>query len=326
MHETLLEVLAEPGTRSPLRPEAVGGAGPGIDEGWLVSEATDRRYRIRGGIARFVDDQAYAGSFGLQWQRFREVQLDSATGRRYSRGRFDAELGWTEAELRGKWVLDAGCGAGRFAEVAAGRGARLVALDISEAVEAARSTLAAFPAADVVQGSVLEPPFRAGVFDFAYCIGVIQHTPDPEAALARIVECVRPGGSFGFSIYARRPWTKLNAKYLVRPLTRRLPDSTLLGAIERAMPVLFPIADRVFRVPLLGRAARFAIPLAVYVDRPDLSREQRFREAILDTFDMLSPRYDSPMTWREVDRVLRLVGARQWEFRSRVPINVVGRR
>ena len=326
MHETLLEILAEPGTRAPLRPEATGKSSPDIDEGWLVSDATARRYRIRGGIARFVDGEAYAGSFGLQWQRFREVQLDSATGRRHSQRRFDTELGWTESDLRGKWVLDAGCGAGRFAEVAAARGARLVALDVSAAVEAARATLAAFPSTDVVQGSVLEPPFRAGVFDFAYCIGVIQHTPDPEAAIARIVECVRPGGSFGFSIYARRPWTKLNGKYLVRPLTRRLADATLLRAIERSMPVLFPIADRVVRLPLLGRVARFAIPLAVYVERSDLSREQRFQEAILDTFDMLSPRYDSPMTWHEVERVLRRVGVREWEFRSRVPINVVGRR
>ena len=36
-----------------------------------------------------------------------------------SRRRYDAEAGWTEDALRGKWLLDAGCGAGRFAEIAA---------------------------------------------------------------------------------------------------------------------------------------------------------------------------------------------------------------
>ena len=161
VRHALLDVLAEPRTRAALRLGA-SGSGEAIEDGWLVSGETGRRYPIVRGIPRFVEGQAYAGSFGLQWRRFREVQLDSVTGRRYSQRRFDAELGLTEADLRGKWVLDAGCGAGRFAEVAAARGARLVALDVSEAVDAARSTLAPFGTADVVQGSVLEPPFRAG--------------------------------------------------------------------------------------------------------------------------------------------------------------------
>ena len=79
-------------------------------------------------------------------------------------------------------------------------------------------------------------------------------------------------------------------------------------------------------MPVLGRLAQFVIPVATYVGQSELSDEQRYREAILDTFDMLSPRYDSPMTADEVGRVLRDVGARDWSFRTRVPINVVGRR
>src|SRR5205814_6750829 len=119
------------------------------------------------------------------------------------------------------WVLDAGCGAGRFAEVAAARGANLVALDMSSAVDAAAKTLAPFSNVDVVQGSILDPPLKRHSMAFAYCIGVAQHTPDPPRAVSQVIGTVRPGGRFAFSIYARRPWTKLNAKYLVRPLTRR---------------------------------------------------------------------------------------------------------
>src|SRR6185369_2485057 len=115
--------------------------------------------------------------------------------------------------LKGRWVLDAGCGAGRFAEIAASRGADLVALDYSSAVEAAAETLRRFPNADVVQGNMLEPPFRPGSFQFAYSIGVIQHTPDPPRAIDRVVRCVAPGGRFGMAIYGRRPWPKLNGKY-----------------------------------------------------------------------------------------------------------------
>jgi SAM-dependent methyltransferase len=225
-------------------------------------------------------------------------------------------------------VLDGGCGAGRFAEIAAARDANLVALDMSSAVDATKQTLARFRNVDVVQGSLLEPPLRRGSMDYAYCIGVAQHTPSPEDAVRQVVESVRPGGEFAFSIYARRPWTKLNAKYLIRPLTKRVPKEVLLDAIERVMPVAFPLADRLFSLPKVGYLARFMVPLAVYAreDRPGWTHEQRYREAVLDTLDMLSPAFDSPMTWREVERVLEQVKASRWTFQTRVPVNVVGTR
>lgn len=325
MREELLQVLGEPSTGAPLELREARRVGAAIEQGMLVSTQTGKAYPIVRGIPRFVDSSNYATSFGLQWNTFRTVQIDSETSGAHSKHRFDAETAWLDDQLRGKWVLDAGCGAGRFAEVAAARGANLVALDMSSAVEAAKRTLARFPDTDVVQGSVLEPPIRRGSMDFAYCIGVAQHTPAPRAAVREVVQTVKEGGEFCFSIYARRPWTKLNAKYLVRPLTKRLPKTVLLSAIERLMPFAFPVAERLFALPHVGRIAKFAIPIAVYPEaREGWGREQRFQEAILDTFDMLSPRFDGPMTWREVQGVLREVGVRRVDFKSRVPINVVG--
>ena len=326
MRPSLLDILAEPRTGAPLRLEGAREVGGRIEEGRLVSTAGGRTYPIVRGIPRFVEGGNYADNFGMQWNRFRREQIDSATGGTHSRRRFDDETGWTAERLAGRRVLDAGCGAGRFAEVAAARGAELVALDFSSAVDAAKETLAGFPNADVVQGNLLEPPFRPGTFDFAYCIGVVQHTPDPPAVIRNVVACVRPGGEFAFTIYGRRPWTRLNGKYLLRSITRRVPQDKLLAAIQASMPVLFPITDKLFRLPVVGRAAKFAIPVANWVDRAEFTREQRYQEAILDTFDALAPRYDSPMTWQEVEAPLREAGAASWEFRSRVPVIVTGTR
>src|SRR5262249_25416552 len=156
-------------------------------------------------------------------------------------------------------------------------------------VDAAARTLSRFHNVDLVQGSLLEPPFRPGAFDFAYCIGVAQHTPDPNATIRNVLACLRPTGKFCFSIYARQPWTRFNGKYLLRPLTRRFFPDPLLRMIERTMPVLFPLTDRLYRLPVVGKLARFAIPVATYVDQDDFTRAQRYQEAILDTFDMLSP-------------------------------------
>src|SRR5690242_17652779 len=127
MREKLLEVLAEPMTGAALELKDAKGRGGRIEEGKLVSSKTGTVYPIVRGIPRFVPSDEYAGSFGMQWNKFREVQVDSATKSNHSRKRFDAETGWTEADLKGKWLLDAGCGAGRFAEVAAARGPNLVA-------------------------------------------------------------------------------------------------------------------------------------------------------------------------------------------------------
>ena len=318
MRRKLMEILAEPGSGAALRLEVTRGDSENIEEGALVSET--KRYPITGGIPRFVEADNYAASFGQQWNAFREVQLDSANGASYSRRRFDAEVGWTEDELCCKWLLDAGCGAGRFAEVSAARGANLVALDLSSAVDAAAKTLARFPNVDVVQGSILDPPFRRGAFDFCYCIGVIQHTPDPPRAIRTLVDAVRPGGAFAFTMYGRRWYTKLYAKYRVRPLTKRMKPATLLKIIERTMPLLFPLTNVLFRVPLL----RFMIPIANDPRMTELTREQRYKLAILDTFDMLAPQHDHPMTWQEMERGLRAAGAARWEFRSRVPVIVSG--
>jgi SAM-dependent methyltransferase/uncharacterized protein YbaR (Trm112 family) len=324
VRELLLEKLAEPSTGAPLRLRHGKTDGGRIVSGDLVSESTGIAYPIRDGIPTFVGGDTYADSFGLQWNLFRDVQLDADTGAARSRARFDAEAGWDEGALRGRWVLDAGCGAGRFAEIAAARGANLVALDYSSAVHATALTLSRFPNVDVVRGSLLEPPFKKGTFDFAYCIGVVQHTPDPRAAVQQVVDVVRPGGSFCFTIYGRRPWTKLNAKYLLRPLTKRLPQRVLLRAIERVMPFAFPVTTRLFKLPVIGRAAQFAIPIANYVDQDDFTPAQKYSEAVLDTFDMLSPQYDSPMTWREVESALRQVGVSTVEFRTQFPVNAVG--
>ncbi len=326
MKPEFAELLAEPVTGAALELDVTESDGDDVVEGTLTSQETGRTYPIHRGIPRFVPADNYAESFGFQWNKFRGVQLDSENRADHSRQRFDAETGWTGDELEGKLVLDAGCGAGRFAEIAAARGANLVAMDYSSAVEATAETLRPYPNANVVQGNLLEPPFRPGTFEYAYCIGVVQHTPDPPQVIRNILEMVQDGGQFALTIYGRRPWTKLNGKYLVRPLTKRMDDETLLKVLETTMPVAYPVADRLFRLPVVGRAFRFAIPIAHWPDHKGLTKEQQYMESVQDTFDALSPEYDQPMSPGEVEAVLREVGVRDSTFRTRIPVNVTGRR
>jgi len=120
---------------------------------------------------------------------------------------------------------------------------------------------------------------------------------------------VKPGGEIAVTIYERKKWhTMLFSKYWLRPITKRMKKETLLNLIQGVMPVVFPITDVLFRIPILGRVFMFAIPVANYVHEKQLKRHQRFAWAILDTFDMLSPAFDQPMTEEEARRPLTVAG------------------
>ena len=88
-------------------------------------------------IPRIEPRSNYDDHFGAQWNKFRGTQLESHTGRPHGEWRlhrcFGEEL-WSA--LRGKQILERGCGAGRFTEVLLARGGLVTSMDISSAVEA----------------------------------------------------------------------------------------------------------------------------------------------------------------------------------------------
>src|SRR6184192_1986771 len=120
----------------------------------------------------------YTDSFGFEWNRFSRTQLDSANGTRRSRDAFIEKTGWALDDLRGKRVLDAGFGMGRFAEIAADAGAEVHAVDLSEAVFAARGNLRQRANVHIYRADIMALPFRERTFDFIYSLGVLHHTPN----------------------------------------------------------------------------------------------------------------------------------------------------
>lgn len=292
--------------------------------GQLDCASAGHQFPIESGIPRFVPRDNYAASFGYQWNRFKLEQVDSANGTNLSATRFYSETGWTKDWLKSKWVLDAGCGAGRFLDVVADSEAEVVGLDISSAIDAARANLAGRKNVHFVQASIYEPPFRPGAFDGCYCIGVVQHTPDPQETMRTLPRVLCPAGRIAITAYERKRWTMLYAKYLLRPLTKRLDKRKLLAGIKVVMPVLFPLTSVLFRLPLAGRVFLFAIPIANYVNEPTLTPQQRYAWAILDTFDMLSPQFDQPRTQQEVEQALSAAGVVDLRRLPNPGVNIVG--
>lgn len=294
MNDSLLPILRCPASGQRLRRS--DDTAPDAESGWLVSEDGQHRHPIRGGIPRFVPASNYADNFGMQWNHFARTQLDSHSGHAISAERFWGATGWKPAVMAGKWVLDIGCGSGRFAEVALSSGANVVALDYSSAVDACLANLRQHPRLHVVQGDAFALPFAQGSFDFVYSLGVLQHTPDPHRAFASLPPMLAPGGRLCVDYYERSIGALLHPKYLLRPVTKRMPKPVLFSALERVVPVLLPISRAAARVPLLGRGLQRLVPVANDEGNLPLTPTQLREWSLLDTFDWLAPEYDNPQS------------------------------
>jgi SAM-dependent methyltransferase len=294
MHPQLIEVLRCPSTGERLRLEQPQYQGERVQSGWLVSARGQQRYPVQNFIPRFAPESNYADNFGMQWNKFRQTQLDSYSGHPISANRFWQSTGWQPPDIAGRYVLDAGCGAGRFAEVALQAGAKVVALDYSRAVDACYTNLRHHPDLHVVQGDIYALPFQKGFFHYVYSLGVLQHTPDVGRAFAALPPMVRAGGRLCVDFYGRGFGTMLHAKYLFRPITKHMSQQRLLRILQSAVPVLLPVSQVLAGVPAVGRFLKRLIPVANYTGMYPLNAQQLREWALLDTFDMLAPEYDQP--------------------------------
>jgi uncharacterized protein YbaR (Trm112 family) len=294
----LMPLLVCPECGGPVDGVAPGG-GPETEA--LKCGACAVAYPVRGGIPRFVPDDDYYDSFGRQWNAFSRTQIDAFSGSTESWDRFARETGWDRASLADTVVLDAGCGAGRFADVALRLGARVVAVDASSAVDACRSNLRELGHdADryaVIQASVYALPFRPRRFDHVYSIGVVQHTPDRPRTVASLATQLG-AGQLALWVYERSWRSLIGYKYWFRLATTRLSRSATWALSTWLVRLCFPLAWSLSRVPRVGRLAVRLLPLA----------------------------YDHPMTESELSRWLGAAGLEVLERRPTPGLALVARR
>jgi SAM-dependent methyltransferase len=284
------------------------------------SEGTQRcgsghTWQVVNGIPRFVASDNYAAAFGAQWIAFPRTQLDSYTGTTLSRDRAFRCIGpdalkamQTSDAFK---VLEVGCGAGRFTEVLLGAGAIVTSADLSLAVDAnARN----FPLSDshrIVQADVRALPFDKGQFDLVFCLGVVQHTPDPEQTIAKLYEQVRPGGFLVIDHYPPG-WTWYTTlKPVFRGILRRLPPERTLPLTKQIVDFFLPLHSRV-RNSRLGRSllARVSPVFCYFHDHPELSEAHQREWAWLDTHDALTDWYKHRRSKAQLTAVAQGLGAR----------------
>jgi SAM-dependent methyltransferase len=271
-------------------------AASAITEGTIICVKCGRSVEVRAGIPRFVPPENYARTFGYQWNIHRKTQLDSYTGLPISRTRLFAATGWPQ-NLRGQMVLEAGSGAGRFTEVLLSTGATVFSFDYSSAVDANFANNGNHSNLHLFQGDIFNIPLRRESFDKVLCLGVIQHTPDPETAFANLAAMTKPGGELVIDVYTKAMRSLLQWKYALRPVTKRMHPEKLYKIVEAVVPALLPAAAALRRVA--GRVGARLVPIVEY-SHLGLPAQLNREWAVLDTFDMYSPAHDHPQSLRTV--------------------------
>jgi len=278
-----------------------------VQAGMLQCSGCTRAYPIVRHVPRFAPNENYADSFGLEWSIHAKTQYDSYTGTKISETRFFNETGWSR-HLEGETILEVGSGSGRFTEQAASTGGFVVSMDYSYAVDANYACNGFKENVFIVQGDLYSMPFKYNFFDKLFCFGVLQHTPDPEAAFLNLPQFLKPGGSLAVDVYAVDWKIPFKAVYLVRPLTKRLPHSTLYRLVESYVQLLWPAVRVIAGLPKGRFINRAVLLIADYHGKVPLT-DQLLREwAILDTFDSLSPWYDKPQFLFAVKRWFKKAG------------------
>lgn len=307
---TDLSALRDPATGAPLTSA----------DGVLHGEATE--YPIVAGIPRFVERDNYASDFGSQWNRFPKTQLDSHSKLTLSEDRLARCLGEPLENLRGKLVLEAGSGAGRFTEVLLKHGAIVHSFDFSNAVEANFHNNGASDRLLLVQGDIRRIPFANSAYDYVICLGVLQHTPSPEDSIASLWTMVKPGGKLVIDHYRFRlrfvlPTPIGSAESVYRMITLRLPAKKRARFVDAVTRFWFPLHWR-FRHSLLAqRLIRRLSPVHFYYPEIPLSGEQQYLEwALLDTHDAQTDVYKHLRSVAAIRDQLERLGAEQIEARA----------
>jgi ubiquinone/menaquinone biosynthesis C-methylase UbiE len=142
-------------------------------------------------------DASVVASFGEEWLKFANFSENDIN--QFGDEYFDIV---DETMLtKGTYVLDMGCGSGRFSRYLSAKVGFIEMLDPSDAIWAAEKLLCGIDNVRMINASADSIPFADETFDLVMSIGVLHHIPDTQMAMKNCVNKVKPGGHFFVYLY-----------------------------------------------------------------------------------------------------------------------------
>lgn len=269
------------------------------------------KFPVVDGIPRFVESDNYAQAFGLQWKTFAKIQLDSYNGSPISLERLERCLGCKVEDLKNKTLLEVGCGAGRFTEHLVRGGAYVHSVDLSIAVEVNKENVGIAPNHVVAQANVYALPFAKESFDVVMCIGVIQHTPDPEKTITALWNMVKPGGMLVIDHYTFDWMYYLKPILLYRAWLRKMEPVKSKKIVERLVKFFFPLHWKFRNNKVMTILLNRVSPCYVYIKTfPQMDYNFHYELTRLDTYDGLTDYYKHLRSEKQIETELKSLGAK----------------
>lgn len=227
-------------------------------------------------------------SFSQEW-RIYDYENDKTWGWTVDERKkvFLGDVNLEPASLSGKRLLDAGCGNGTLTAALSAFGMEIVGIDLNEGLGTAYSNRGRYSNNAVehvqyVQGNLVTPPFKEGLFDLVYSSGVIHHTPSSRDTFASLVRMTKKGGRLYVWVYGKRGWPVRLFFWLGRNSKRWLSLQSLMTLCRMLAPV-YRVGGVILKV------------VGIMKFRPRTNEE-----ITLDLFDAFAPRYNHYHTESEV--------------------------
>ncbi|GAB3646135.1 class I SAM-dependent methyltransferase [Ramlibacter alkalitolerans] len=262
-------------------------------------------------------DEATIASFGDEWTKFTQANLDQGEVQRLFDGYFGI-FPWDSLPPDAQG-FDMGCGSGRWARMVAPRVGRLHCIDAShEALAIARANLASCRNASFHHATTETAPLAPASCDFGYSLGVLHHIPDTAGALADCVRLLKPGAPFLVYLYYRfdnRPlWFRAlwQASNLVRRGVSALPPRAKHTATDLiAFTVYWPLARLARVLDRVGLPVA-SVPLSFY-------RNSSMTTLRTDSRDRFGTPLEQRFTRSEVEAMMRKAGLVDMRFSPAEP-------
>ncbi len=250
-------------------------------------------------------DKKVVDEFGEEWLKFNDFTDKNI--RKAAEEYFDI----IDEKIidKSSYVLDIGCGTGRWTKYLSSKAGFIEAVDPSNAIFAAGKLLRDVENVRLTKASVDTLPFANETFDFAMSIGVLHHIPDTEQAMKDCVSKVKKGGYFYVYLYYNLDKRGLLFKILfmltdlVRIVVSRLPSGLkkivcdVLAVIIYLPLILWGRFLIFIGLPALAKR----MPLSTYFDKP-------FFLVRNDTLDRFGTRLEQRFSQNQIEGMMKNCG------------------
>jgi len=269
-------------------------------------------------------DKKVVDEFGEEWLKFNDF-----TDKRIKEGAEEYfDIIDEKIVNKNTYVLDIGCGTGRWTKYLSSKAGFIEAVDPSNAIFVADKLLREVENVRLTKASVDTLPFPDETFDFAMSVGVLHHIPDTQQALDDCVKKVKKGGYFYVYLYYNLDKRGVLFKFLfkladvVRGVVSKLPGRLKkiicdILAVIIYMPLILWVEFLVF----IGlRKLAKQMPLSFYYNKSFFTIRN-------DALDRFGTRLEQRFSEKEVKKMMQNCGLTDILISPGVPYyHAVGKR